>query len=56
MPTPPEGLRLDESRGDLSVSNAPRKAVARKARGKAVACKALWKAVVRRAPVKAGVA
>ena len=32
---PPEGLRLDASRGDLSVSKAPSKAVARKATGKA---------------------
>jgi hypothetical protein len=42
----PEGRRLDGSRGDLSVSKAPRKAVARKAPEKAVA---------RRAPAKAGI-
>jgi len=46
MPMPLEGLRLDGSRGDLSVSKAPTKAVARKAR---------WKAVARRTPGKTGV-
>jgi hypothetical protein len=50
---PPEGLRLDGSRGDLSVSKAPLKAVARKAPWKAVARRIPWKAVARRAPVKA---
>jgi hypothetical protein len=45
---PPEGLRPDGSRGDLSVlSKAPRKAVARNAPEKGVA----W-----RAPAKAGAA
>jgi len=55
MPMHSEGLRLDESRGDLSVSKAPSKAVARKAPSKAVARKAPRKAVARRAPSKAGV-
>jgi hypothetical protein len=51
----PEGLRLDGSRGELSVSKTPRKAVARKAPRKAVARKAPGKAVARGAPAKAGV-
>jgi hypothetical protein len=52
---PPEGLRLDGSRGDLSVSKAPWKAVARRTPRKAVSRKAPRKAVARRAPGKAGV-